>query len=110
MPERIQRQRKKDWRMPSGAIYIGRPGPYGNPYPIGSRHIFRDVDSGQEFEGTVVDVKGSMAFFRKYAVERLRGNPDWLKPLRGKTLACWCPVNMPCHGDILLELANAPEP
>lgn len=110
MPERIQRQRTKGWRMPSGAIYIGRPTPYGNPYSIGSSHIFRDVDSGQEFKGTVVDAKGSLAFFRKYAVERLRENPDWLRPLRGKTLACWCPLDTHCHGDILLELANAPEP
>lgn len=26
--------------------------------------------------------------------------------LRGKTLACWCPLDHDCHGDILLEIAN----
>jgi hypothetical protein len=26
--------------------------------------------------------------------------------LRGKNLACWCPLNQPCHADVLLELAN----
>jgi hypothetical protein len=29
-----------------------------------------------------------------------------LEPLRGKDLACWCPLSEPCHADVLLELAN----
>ena len=29
-----------------------------------------------------------------------------LAPLRGKNLACWCPLDQPCHADVLLELAN----
>jgi len=33
-------------------------------------------------------------------------NPDFLEPLRGKNLGCWCKVGEPCHGDILLRLAN----
>lgn len=33
--------------------------------------------------------------------------PD-LAPLRGKTLACWCRIDKPCHADALLRLANAP--
>lgn len=32
MPCRIQRKRSKGWRMPAGAIYIGRPSKWGNPY------------------------------------------------------------------------------
>ncbi len=34
-PARIQRSRAKGWRMPEGAIYVGRPTRWGNP---GSRH------------------------------------------------------------------------
>ena len=26
--------------------------------------------------------------------------------LRGKNLACWCPLDQPCHADVLLEVAN----
>ena len=26
--------------------------------------------------------------------------------LRGKNLSCWCPLDKPCHADILLEIAN----
>lgn len=29
-----------------------------------------------------------------------------LSELQGKNLACWCPLNQPCHADVLLELAN----
>lgn len=27
--------------------------------------------------------------------------------LRGKDLACWCPLDEACHGDVLLEIANS---
>jgi Domain of unknown function (DUF4326) len=26
--------------------------------------------------------------------------------LRGYDLACWCPLDEPCHADVLLEIAN----
>lgn len=32
---------------------------------------------------------------------------EWLAPLRGKNLACWCKLGEPCHADVLIELANA---
>jgi hypothetical protein len=32
---------------------------------------------------------------------------DVRRELRGKDLACWCPLDAPCHADVLLELANA---
>jgi hypothetical protein len=30
--------------------------------------------------------------------------------LRGKDLVCWCPLDQPCHADVLLELANPTVP
>jgi hypothetical protein len=30
----------------------------------------------------------------------------WIAPLRGHDLGCWCPLDLPCHADVLLELAN----
>jgi hypothetical protein len=29
-----------------------------------------------------------------------------LTPLVGRDLACWCPLDQPCHADVLLEVAN----
>jgi hypothetical protein len=31
-----------------------------------------------------------------------------IEHLRGKKLACWCPLHQPCHAELLLQLANAP--
>ena len=30
-----------------------------------------------------------------------------LPEFRGHDLACWCPLDEPCHADVLLEIANA---
>jgi hypothetical protein len=35
-PERIQRRRAKGWRMPDGAVYVGRPTKWGNPWVVGT--------------------------------------------------------------------------
>lgn len=34
MPERIQRKRTKGWRMPEGAVYVGRGSKWGNPFRV----------------------------------------------------------------------------
>jgi len=34
------------------------------------------------------------------------GLRNMLPELRGKDLACWCPLDKPCHADVLLEIAN----
>ncbi|SII07108.1 Uncharacterised protein [Mycobacteroides abscessus subsp. abscessus] len=31
---------------------------------------------------------------------------DRMTELAGHDLACWCPLDQPCHADVLLELAN----
>ena len=72
--------------IPTGAIYVGRPTVYGNPFSKGSK------------EKNIVD-------FREYAEKRNEREPEWLKPLRGKDLICWCKPSS-CHGDVLIELAN----
>lgn len=96
-PKRIQRRRTKGWRMPEGAVYVGRPSKWGNPYVAGRKAI---VNGELEF-----------VYNRARAVQlyRERG-ADWNEAtrtaLRGKDLVCWCPLDEPCHGDVLLEWAN----
>lgn len=31
---------------------------------------------------------------------------DVRRELAGKDLACWCPLDQPCHADVLLEISN----
>ncbi len=103
MPTRIQRKRTKGWRMPEGAVYVGRPSKWGNPYP-----------AGEELESTpFIDSDYPAPAFRtiQQAVdcyrEMLPSRRDLdVSELRGKDLACWCPLDRACHADVLLELAN----
>ena len=41
--------------------------------------------------------------FEDYARTRLQTEPNWLEPLRGYDLACWCAPKR-CHGDTILQL------
>lgn len=47
--------------------------------------------------------------FEQYARWRLTVEPNWLVPLRGKNLGCWCHPKR-CHADTLLRLANEERP
>lgn len=80
---------KRRGRIPPGAVYIGRPGRWGNPFVIGR-------------DGTRQQV---IAKYREYLLcsERLMAA---LPELRGKDLVCWCAPEA-CHGDVLVQLANA---
>lgn len=100
-PKRIQRKRVKGWRMPANTISVTRPGRFGNPFVIGDDYEDKD------FNEVEVTRENCLAFFRSYAEGRLKEDPAWLEPLRGKDVACFCKLESNCHGDILLELAQA---
>jgi len=108
MPKRIQRQRVKGWRMPEGALYVGRPGVRGNPFVVG--HRFDEGDSflkhyGQYLDDGLVTADNCLVAFEAYCRKILATAPNWLEPLRDyEFLACWCPLSQPCHVDIYLKL------
>lgn len=111
MPKRIQRKRTKGWRMPEGAVYVGRPTQWGNPFTVG--HRYTEDDSffrvyGEYLDGGLVTTENCLRAFRAWCAKyfELMPNGEWLEYLRGKDLACWCKEGEPCHADILLELAN----
>jgi hypothetical protein len=101
--KRIQRKRTKGWRMPEGAIYVGRPSRWGNIWYVGQRTFADPPEFVETFTRATVTDK-----FRRH-VESFARMPleAFLSPLRGHDLACWCPLDQPCHADVLLELANA---
>lgn len=75
--------------IPEGAVYVGRPSKYGNPYVIGPHGTRKQVVS-------------------KYALsllDNLKLVEDIRKELKGKDLVCWCAPE-PCHADVLMEIAN----
>lgn len=97
IPKRIQRKRTKGWRMPLGTIYVGRPTRWGNPIPISPTGKFDEAGRSEY-----------IANLTKRQLIEIR------RELRGKDLACWCPLEdangnrVPCHADVLLEIANGP--
>ena len=80
---------RRDKNCPKDAVYVGRPSRWGNPFRV-KEEKFRQA---------------SINLFREYAIKQLEKDPNWLKPLQGKDLVCWC-APLPCHADVLLELAN----
>ena len=101
-PHRIQRKRTKGWRMPEGVVYVGRPTKWGNPFRVGEPYrlttrpdVGRVVGSRQEAVNLFRDIARTPEELAEIRAE-----------LRGRDLACWCPLDQPCHADVLLELAN----
>lgn len=90
MPQRYQRSRRKGTHLPPGTIVVSRPTRWGNPHPLSLgrpeavRRFADDLASGR-LGVSVTDVRRELA---------------------GRDLACWCPLDEPCHADILLRVAN----
>jgi hypothetical protein len=86
--------------MPEGAVYIGRPSKYGNPYTVGQKLADDAVPNGY----IIVDEATCLELFEYHVRGELMDDERWLEPLRGKDLACWCKEGAACHGDVLLRL------
>lgn len=72
-------------------VYIGRPSKWGNPFVVGTHGARGEC----------------IALYESW----LRENGalmSSLDELRGLVLGCWC-APRPCHGDVLVRLANASE-
>ncbi len=93
-PKRIQLRRTKDWKKPEGAVVVSRPSIWGNPFQAG-----KDGDGNPGY---------LVALYRAYLdrPEQSALVASIKTRLRGKDLCCWCPLDQPCHADVLLEIAN----
>lgn len=111
-PLRIQRRRAKGYRLPAGAVYVGRPTKWGNPWTIEealASGLFKPEYCRwvcvEEYRGWLT-CPDQTVVRREELQERLAAILSGLPTLRGKQLACWCPLDRPCHADVLAELAN----
>lgn len=102
-PKRIQRKRTKGWRMPPNTIHVGRSSDWENVFKVGEDAYRFSFGMPHRFPQNIEEV---LADYRYYCETWLILAPYWLKPLRGKDLACWCKTEDKCHADVLLELAN----
>lgn len=120
-PVRIQRRRSAGWRMPEGAVYVGRPGRWGNPYHVGwcrrvacgldlpakHWHVYQNGEAMAVEPRTQLEAVEWAVFYYRSLVKSMTAFGNTVRAeLRGRDLACWCPLEAPCHADVLLELAN----
>ncbi len=80
---------KRSGAVPTDAVYIGRPGKWGNPFQMG-----RDGSCAEVVEK-----------FSAYIGCRPELQAVIKRELRGKDLVCWC-APAACHGDVLHRVAN----
>jgi hypothetical protein len=92
MSPRVYSKRKGAETPPAGAVYVGRPTRWGNPFVVGK-------DGAQ---GECVELFRDWIMDPERASLRARARAE----LRGRDLVCWC-APKPCHADVLLEVANA---
>jgi hypothetical protein len=111
MPKRIQRKRTKGWKMPEGAVYVGRPTIWGNPFKVGGYFAIGKMgmiwcQAREQQEGFTL-IESPIQAVDMFRHLRTMVTPyRTVAELRGKDLACWCPLDQPCHADVLLEIAN----
>lgn len=113
--------------MPAGAVIVDRTSRWGNPFWVynghttcgPSWHVAREtwgripkaactaayVTSSRP-QGAAEAVALYEDLMKVRARDEYRRLREWLAPLRGKDLACWCPPGQPCHADVLLRIAN----
>ena len=97
-PVRVQRSRPKGSRLPEGAIVVTRPGRFGNPFGHDGTPA-----------GRALAVAQFVAHLRSRADSISYPSDDVIREaLAGRDLACWCPLDGPCHADELLRIANTP--
>lgn len=107
MPKRIQLRRTKGWRKPADAVVVARPTKWGNPFAIGK--TVYPVKGYTLCEHHIKDRDDAVLAFARMLRESDRNYPsqeEIREALAGKDLACWCPLDQPCHADVLLRLAN----
>lgn len=127
-PVRVQYSRKHKLVSPNGlpVVYVGRPTKWGNPLKLVGDMIY--IDAGYRRKTLnkwvlqsdyVENLDNMLKIYTKIWTRKskfidfdllywqIQFKKLNLSELRGKNLACWCPLDKPCHADILLRLANS---
>ena len=105
-PKRLRLSRTKGARLSAPnslpIVVVSRPSKWGNPFPIDTKQPAAEVARQR---------KSSVAQFEQALKKSLPvlgfTTADVRRELKGKNLACWCPLDGPCHAEVLLRVANA---
>ena len=86
--KRIHRKNQRE-KLPPGSKFVGRPSRWGNPFKV-----------------AIHGRKTALKMYTQWLENSLIDDPQFLEPLRGYHLACYCPPDQSCHADILLDFLN----
>ena len=99
---RIQLRRTKGWRKPPGVVVVARPSRWGNPLtPPDGDKAAAAIGFAEALAARRRGELPSGSPFHTYP-----SDDEIREQLAGKDLACWCPLDQPCHADALLTTAN----
>jgi hypothetical protein len=101
MVQRIQLRRTKWWRKPERAVVVARPSRWGNPIRIDDD---RPAAAAAFAEGLAA--RRAAALPDDHPFHGYPTDDEIRSALAGRDLACWCATDQPCHGDVLLAVAN----
>lgn len=111
-PVRIQLSRKKGWRKPENTVVVSRPSWWGNPYSVSEVNgewatFWKHPTMGE----IAIGGHSTKSEALRVVIDAFRGlvedgHFNSVEVLRGHNLACWCPLDQPCHADVLLSIAN----
>jgi hypothetical protein len=79
--------RVKGWRKPPGAVWVGRPSRWGNPFD------WREHGRA-----------GAVEMFERHLASQPELVEAARRELSGKDLACRCPLDEPCHANVWLKV------
>lgn len=108
-PQEIQIRRVKGCHVPPNTVTVTRPSVFGNPFKGDAFRLAGHKGTDAEMAALAVDA------YRRWlngellvpGTEAQRNRVLAMLPqLRGKNLACFCPLGSPCHRTVLLEMAN----
>jgi hypothetical protein len=110
MPTRVQLSRERGWKMPANTVKVDRTTKFGNPFTpdrYGREQavaLFTSWVTGEMTDEFIMDSYPQL--IAKHLVSRRKAVWDSVPTLVGKSLACWCSLDGPCHADTLLEIAK----
>ena len=116
-PRRLHRTRRARNFTPPGAVYVGRPTIFANPF-AGRRRIGHKrsvILFAAWLRGDLTPrVLAACGFGPDERASLSRRREKLLRALprlAGRNLQCWCPLTSDwCHAEALLQVANTPNP
>lgn len=108
MPTRIQRKRTHGFRLPSNTICVNRGTKFGNPFKV--------ADYGREkaisnFRECLTYPHMAYYYFDEIEATTQFNRFIWMANnihliREADHIACFCPLDVECHGDTLIEISG----